>query len=301
MTSPGEQPPPISPEAEARVRELQGLITDFQRRADKAEDEDIREALNLQVSKLGLIISRIRQGLPEALPSESEPAEDENFEPLPQPTPQQQEEADKLVQRAMLEKRRGNNQAANDLLRQASETAPGSATVLEALGDDYLERKNYGKAHETYRLARRADPKNASIEKKYAELSMHVRGNMSMDEHLMMALADSTFINPEEAMASPKIATLLSVFIPGAGQFALGYTKKAFVFLGIFLASAIMFVAVTHFLKEPRGLHPLAYLPLAVGIATWLGSVMDCTSTGKKIDRGNRPNRPPPPVNLPFE
>src|ERR1041384_2077635 len=102
MSTPSEQPNTIPPETEARIRELQALITDSQRRADKAKDEDIREALNLQVSKLGLKVARIRRGQPEELPSEVEKAIEEEFEPLPEPTPEELHEADMLIQRAML-------------------------------------------------------------------------------------------------------------------------------------------------------------------------------------------------------
>src|SRR5689334_5449811 len=129
MSTPGE-PTPITAEAQARIRELQALITDSQRRADKSEDEDIREALNLQAAALGLKIVRLRRGLPEEAPAEA-PKEEEPIERPPEPTPEQMHEADLLIQRAMLEKRRGNRQAAGDLLKKAAEIAPGGATVLE--------------------------------------------------------------------------------------------------------------------------------------------------------------------------
>src|SRR3954467_5865807 len=104
MSTPEEQPNTLSPEVEARIRELQALITESQRKADKAKDDDIREALHLQASKLGLKVARLRRGQPEELPVEVEKEPEEDLEPLPPSTPEQLLEADRLVQRAMLEK-----------------------------------------------------------------------------------------------------------------------------------------------------------------------------------------------------
>src|ERR1043165_500212 len=106
MSMPGDMPEPIaiSPEAEARIKELQALITDSQRKAAKSKDEDIVEAHNLQMAALGLKISRLRRGLSEDAPPESPKENEEDLEPLPVPTHVQLQAADMLVQRAMLEK-----------------------------------------------------------------------------------------------------------------------------------------------------------------------------------------------------
>src|SRR5690242_15078637 len=113
MSTP-EDPNALSPEVEGRIRELQAFITEHQRKADKTDDEDIREAHNLQISKLGLKVARLRRGQSEELPSEVESAIEEEFEPLPQPTPEQIDAAEQLIRRAVLERRRGNGPAASD-------------------------------------------------------------------------------------------------------------------------------------------------------------------------------------------
>ncbi|MFI5386157.1 MAG: hypothetical protein ACHQ50_08560 [Fimbriimonadales bacterium] len=292
----------IPAETEARIRELQALITDSQRRADKAEDEDIREALNLQVSKLGLKVARLKRGQPEGLPSEVVAAVEEEEEPLPKPTPQQLEDADKLLQRARLEKSRGNSQAASDLLKQAADAAPGAAPVVEAVGDDLVERKHYAAAREAYKAAHRADPKNPSIERKLAQLSMTGLADMSIEDQLRMGSLDSPFIQQGEALANPKMAVVLSVIIPGLGQFVMGQTKKgALLFFGC-LVSSILFALLATLLHTgtEKSLPTIAYFPLAIAIACWIGGVADASSTAKSAEK-RTVSKPPPPVNLPFE
>ncbi|HVT11507.1 MAG TPA: hypothetical protein VHE55_04510 [Fimbriimonadaceae bacterium] len=308
MSTPSEQPNPIPPETKARIQELQALITEHQRKADKAEDEDIREAHNLQVSKLGLKVARLRHGQPEELPSEVEKAIEEEFEPLPKPTPAQLEEADQLIRRSALERRRGNNSMAGDLLKKALEVAPGSAMALEALGDDLMERKQFGAAQEAYRTAHRADPENPNIERKLAQLSMKGFANLSIEDQLRMGSFDSPLIQQSDAVASPKVAVILSVFFPGSGQLVLGYSKKGIAILLIWLVSTVLFVVLATKLRTGHhSLPTIAYFPLGLSIATWLVGVADVSMVAKGPQNlggtggASKPSKPVPPVNLPFE
>ncbi len=306
MSSPAEQPEPIPPEVEARIRELQALITESHRKASKAKDEDIVEAHNLQISKLGLKIARLRRGQSEDLPSEVEQAIEDESEPLPKPTPAQLEAADKLIQRAHIEKRRGNKQGAGDLLREATEAAPGAAPVLEALGDDLAERRQYGAAREAYKAAHRADRSNPSIERKLAYLSMSGLAGLSIEEQLARGALDSPFIQQNEALANPTWAVVLSVLFPGLGQIASGQTKKGLVILVVCVSASILFALCATKLQPSgvKGLPTIAYFPLVIAIAAWFGGVADASSAMKSQSRvgpREKPNRPAPPVNLPFE
>jgi tetratricopeptide (TPR) repeat protein len=303
MSTPEEQPESISPEAEARIRELQALITESQRRADKSRDEDVREALNMQASALGLRVVRLKRGLPEEGLPEEEAEQEEELEPLPVPTPDQLREADLLVQRAMLESRRGNKQAASDLLKKAVEAAPGASSVLEALGDDYLERKQYLGAVKSYRDAVRADPNNASAERKFAKVSAMGAAHMSIEDQLRMGLSDSTMFNPDDALANPKWAPTLSFFIPGSGQMALGLWKKGIVMFVVFVVSMTLFIVLNKTLNVSHGRLPtIAYVPMGIGIIAWFASVADALSLSKgNVEKRPPPSKPQPPVNLPFE
>jgi tetratricopeptide (TPR) repeat protein len=302
MSTPEEQSNPISPEAESRIRELQALITESQRKADKSKDEDVREALNMQASALGLRVVRLKKGLPEEGPSIEEAERDEELEPLPVPTADQLREADLLVQRAMLESRRGNRQAAGDLLKKAVEAAPGASSVLEALGDDYVEKKQYLGAVKAYRDACRADPKNTSAERKFAQISSMGTQNLSIEDQLRMGLSDSTLLRPEDSIASPKIAMFLSIFIPGSGQLVLGFAKKGIMLFLIWLAGIALFFILVKISNAAHGTLPtIAYVPAGIGIVAWFVSVADAASMSKGNEKRPPPSKPQPPVNLPFE
>jgi tetratricopeptide (TPR) repeat protein len=303
MSTSGEQPDPITPMAAARIRELQSLITESQRKADKTDDEDLREAWHLEASKLGLMVARLKRGQPEVLPVAVEKPAEEELEPLPKPTPEQEHEADMLIQRAMLENRRGNKQAASDLFKKAAEVAPGAASVLEILGDDFMERRQYVAAQEAYQAAHRADPTRPGIERKLGELAMKGLANMSVEDQLRMGSFDSPFIQQGESLANPKAAAILSAFFPGLGQLVMGQTKKGLTILSIVVLASIIFALLATKLHSTgeKSLPAIAYFPLLVAIATWLVGVADASMQSKSSGPRTPPSKPAPPVNLPFE
>lgn len=302
MSTP-EETVTISPEAAARIVELQRIITESQRKADKSEDEDVKEALNLQISALGLKVSRLRQGKPEEAPVREKEVPEEDLEPIPETTEAQLQEADMLIQRAMLEKRRGNKQAASDLLKKAAEVAPNASVVIEALGDDYMERRQYAAAQETYKKAKRADPKNASAERKLAELARQGLAGLSVEDQLRMGSSDSVFIQQGESMANPKFAVVLSGFIPGVGQLVLGFVKKGLTYLSVFLGSLVIVGVISIVTRETKHWPAFGYIPIGIAVLTWIASVADASSYVKKEGPRLPPSasKPVPPVNLPFE
>ncbi len=298
----GEEPIQLDAATLDRIKFLQSKISDLQWKADRADDPDIKEGFALEIYKLGMKVAQLQKGLSEELKSEAAPSavDDDELEPLPVPTSVQLMEADSLIQRARLEKVRGNLQGSTDLLKKAATIAPGAAPVLEALGDDYADRKMYQAAHEAYGKARRADPTSASIERKYAALAMYGKGGLSLDEQIAMNLTDSNLLMPGEAYASPKIAMILSYFVPGLGEFVLGYPKKGAAIFIITLCSITLFVLLKHFLN-PKGSPPaIAYFFLIVGILTYVAGIIDTQSIAKPIGR-KEIDRPVPPVNKPFE
>jgi tetratricopeptide (TPR) repeat protein len=203
-----------------------------------------------------------------------------------------------LVQRAMLEKRRGNKQAALDLLKKASGTAPGSATVLEALADDLMENRRWGEAEKVYRDARRQDPTNASIERKLAELSVHSMAHLSIEDRLRMG--DSP-IGANQSMANPKMAVALSCMVPGLGQIVMGYPKKGWTLLIVFFLCVIIAVALARLFPAPKGQVPIAATFFgAMAFICYITGIFDAQSSAKSTER-HKSNKPPPPFNLPFE
>jgi hypothetical protein len=205
-----------------------------------------------------------------------------------------------LVQRAMLEKRRGNKQAALDLLKQAVDKAPGSATVLEALGDDLADNRRWGEAEKAYRDARRQDPANASIERKLAQISVSSMSHLSFEDQLRMG-NDPVAARNAQTMANPKAAVILSCMLPGLGQMVMGYTKKGVTILVIFFNCVVAAVVLAKAFPAPKGQLPmLAVFCIVAAIVTYFVGIFDASSAAKTTER-HKTNRPVPPANLPFE
>ncbi|MBX3111742.1 MAG: hypothetical protein KF857_07005 [Fimbriimonadaceae bacterium] len=215
-------------------------------------------------------------------------------------SPQATEEAERLLRQANLARLRGDNPTADKLLQEAMTVAPGSAVVLEAVGDDYVHRKQWRKAYEAFEAAHRADPTSVSAERKFGEMVLKVK--LAVDPFA----ASPTDVG---TMASGKAAMLLSVFLPGVGQMVLGKYTKGGVMLGGwvlgwlgFLADPSGFKGLMTLLGMAKGTTPgplaLPALALAAGFHLW--SMFDAVATSKGLTPREKIEHPTPPVDKPF-
>jgi tetratricopeptide (TPR) repeat protein len=302
--------PEVRAQLQARVKELQELLgIDVQKlaggemaqnavpevqpaKAKKTKESttpkvDLAELQAILAEKSALIRKEERQAELN-LPDQIEP-----------PTPEQQETADRLIQQARVEKIRGNKAEVQRLLEQAASTAPGSAIVLEMVGDDYAERKQLAKAAAYYRRAAKIDPKNVNIERKLALAALGVSDGTGQ---LSPGLDDSAI-----PMASRNAAIWLSLFLPGLGHLVLGQKSKGILILAVWcvcLAWVILMggdvAKVGSALVGGRSqANWIVIVPLLVMILTFVGALMDLR--GPKETVRQPVARPRPPVDLPFE
>ena len=227
----------------------------------------------------------------------------------PRPTPSQLAEADNLIKRSMLEKRRGNTRVAGDLLRQAADVAPGSPSVLEALGDDILERGQAKPAAEIYAKALRLQPNNPNIERKYAIAVGKAQGAITVEEALQLSLG-KTESGAEAATANA--AAIFSFFVPGVGQAVLGDYVMAGVFLGSWLLMILWLYLMPQQLQNAllsivfarhNSYNPVVFVPLVLMLAIQITAAFTCKKSGANAGtlRKAKGSRPAPPVDLPFE
>ena len=302
--------PEVRAQLQARVKELQELLgIDVQKlaggemaqnavpevqpaKAKKTKESttpkvDLAELQAILAEKSALIRKEERQAELN-LPDQIEP-----------PTPEQQETADRLIQQARVEKIRGNKAEVQRLLEQAASTAPGSAIVLEMVGDDYAERKQLAKAAAYYRRAAKIDPKNVNIERKLALAALGVSDGTGQ---LSPGLDDSAI-----PMASRNAAIWLSLFLPGLGHLVLGQKSKGILILAVWcvcLAWVILMggdvAKVGSALVGGRSqANWIVVVPLLVMMLTFVGAMMDLR--GPKETVRQPVARPRPPVDLPFE
>ncbi len=263
----------------------------------ETKDKDIRAALEVRIQQLE---EQIR-------PAEKAAAEEEIEIPVEPPTPVQLAEAEKLVREARVEKMRGNTRGAGDLLKKASEVAPGAPAVLEVLADDLVERKQYEQAKKVYKQAWKLDPKNVGMERKFAMIVAQMDSMGSLEDQLRMNLSDSPF-SESAARASLGAATMYSVLLPGLGHLVLG-RKVGFAILGawvicgiwVFLMYKDLAQLMTMATGGGRGTpNVVVMLPVMIMAGIYLGTLASLKSATKKVVRKNV-ERPKPPVDLPFE
>jgi len=197
--------------------------------------------------------------------------------PVPTPaTPDQLRKADNLIRESRVEKMRGNKAKALSLLQEAAAAAPSSPTVLEALGDDLNERKQYKSALEVYQNALTLAKGNIGIEK-----------------------------------ASLGVARVLTAVMPGAGHILLRRTTQGILVLVLWLACVGSIVVMKQDFSElfqmmfGKHVHPnlVVLAPMFGAIVIYLGALASLGGGGKGAGGPKPPpiDRPTPPVNLPFE
>lgn len=220
-------------------------------------------------------------------------------EPLPEPPTQEQiDKAERLIREAMVARRRGDKLQASKLLDQAVEVAPGSATVLEAVGDDLRERRQTRAARDMYARALRVDPKNIVIERKFAECVLTTE-QMSFEYVAAREEIDA---------ASGKVALILSILIPGLGQIVTGHRNRGIAMLVGWLIGWTVALLIPNGVKGILKLfggaggdfNGVVLLPLAVAAFCHLWAIYDAAARAQGATR-QKVERPRPPVDKDFE
>ncbi len=216
--------------------------------------------------------------------SEPEPTvEPESFEPDP---PEKVEQAERILREANLARVRGNTTVADRLLKEAQETAPNSAVVLEAIGDDLVKNGQFRKAKETYQHAMKLDPASKSIETKYGEMVLKV--DLFIDPFTMQ--------DQFSGYASPKIAIGLTIIWPGLGQMAVERYVKGGIMMALYIGSLVGVSFVRGgfgFLTGKAPFEPIAGVLLIVAAATFLWALVDLGSIKNKAPKRIDPPAPP--------
>jgi TM2 domain-containing membrane protein YozV len=280
-----------------------------QKRAETT-DPDIAAALDMRIAQIDAEVPDLPVAPADSAPTpmaEPAPEADADAPPAP-PTPEQAERAEQLVRQARVEKMRNNRQAATDFLRQAAEVAPGSATVLEALGDDLAERRKMLEARDIYRKAVALAPKNVGLERKYGSAVLAVEMEGSLDDQMRRNLSDAPLLTSEDKIASLPVAIMLSAVIPGSGHLVLGQTGRgarilaAWFLFGIWLLSMFGDLARLFAFAGGAPEHPnlMVLVPLLAMSIIYVATLASLKSIAQNATR-KPPERPKPPVDLPFE
>jgi len=274
--------PEISPEGTGN--ELQERLAKLEREAQQLRDQ---------------LTAKGPEATSPAATSAPAPAAPEQKPTQAPPTREQLDKAEKLIQQARLAKTRGQSGQAATYLKQAEEAAPNAPSVLEFIGDQFLEQKRISDARAAYKKAFDLDPKNIGLERKWAET---IAATAPAGEAIMMS--------EYESMASAKIAAVLSAIIPGLGQVVLGeFVKGIFIFvawagmiLWLYLIPSGLKGIVAIFSQkasQQEPFHPVVLIPVFIMFVLWVSAMFDAKMT---TGLGRKPiDRPIPPDSRPFE
>lgn len=132
---------------------------------------------------------------------------------------QEVQQAEPLLRDASMLRRREKYRDAEVKAREALQLVPKDAAALELLGDILQGVARVDEAMAVYKRALEADPKRASAERKYGELLVLQQNWDAAD--------------PEAMKGSSKLAVMLSLLLPGLGQFHNGEIGKGVFFLAL--------------------------------------------------------------------
>jgi hypothetical protein len=180
---------------------------------------------------------------------------------------------------------------------------------MEALGDNFMERKQVKAAIEAYKKAFKLAPKNVAVEEKLASAALSGAMFGSVEEQLRMGLKDSPFLTGQDIVARRPYAILLTAIFPGAGHVALGRTTAGIAIMATWMLSGIwlliMHKDVERLVKMTKiqGEHPnmVVVIPLGIMALLFSGSLLSLKSNGPPTARKGAVARPRPPVDLPFD
>ena len=297
------------PEESEETKKLRMELARLKEKRANTKDHHVIAVLDMRIGQIEPYLPAPARPKP-LIKKEDVADQEEAFAKIPLPTAAESEQAEKLIRQSMLEKRRGNVVGATDLLKKAAEAAPGSPVVLEALGDDLLERKLTKQARETFKRALQLDPKNVGVERKYAQTVLQSTMTMSVEDQLRSGLSDSMFITGSDNVAGLTAAKFLSAFLPGLGQMVIGRTTKGAVLLVIwFLFIGLLALWNKDFemlAKYARGAGAApnwrVLFPIIGMVVVWITAMGDLASRqSKTVARNSKKDRPKPPVDLPFD
>lgn len=182
----------------------------------------------------------------------------------------QKAQADRLLVQANIARRRGQYKEAERLCREAIEQTPADAAALELYGDILQSIGRVDDALYSYDRARTADPKRASAERKYAELTL------AQETDLFMAATDA-------GPRNPFLAVFLSATLPGAGQVYNGESRKG---LAIALAQLLsIYLLLWTPLRQPNAPPYLTAFVIAVAATVYIYAVADAKAGAKRAGK----------------
>lgn len=308
------------PAPELDAKKLREELGRLKLKLENSSDKDIRSVLKMRISQIeeqlgprASVEVPVSESAREVTKEEVLPEIPSDEKELEPPTPEQLQIADRLIAQSRVEKMRGNAAKATDLIKEAATSAPNSAVVMEALGDNLMERKQIKPAVEAYKKAFKLAPKNVAVEEKLATAALRLSSVGSIEDQLRSGSFDSPFLAEGDIIAKRPYAIFLSALFPGTGHLAIGKTTAGLALMAVWSACIIWlliekkdFAGVFQLVSSvaSHGAAPKVsgsiFIPLFVMAIEYFGCLAAFKAAGS-VGANKRHDRPKPPVDLPFD
>ncbi len=206
------------------------------------------------------------------------------------------DEVEKILTQANVERSRGNFLASRRLLEQALQKAPERADIHELLGDVYKSVGDLQLALECYKRARELDSNRRSAEEKFAATLLEIN---------QPSLPEEVPFLPK----NPNYAVIFSALLPGAGQIyneqwlkGIGMLVVTLISLGYFLqfyqqmraTTVPTFWQVQHQLERASvGEILLLLFSGLLAFCIWTWSILDAYKTARKFQQLQQKQKSP--------
>ncbi len=212
------------------------------------------------------------------------------------------EEVERLLTQANIERARGNFLTARRLLEQALQKAPERADIHELLGDVYKAVGDLSTALECYKKARELDPSRRSAEEKFASTLLEINPPTISEEVPFLP-------------KNPNIAVILSAVLPGAGQVYNEQWLKGIAMCVVALLSLGYFLQFYHQIRsttimptlsqvqqqlEQASVGEILLLLLSglLAFCMWTWSILDAYNTARKFQQQQQQKQRPSSTSL---
>jgi tetratricopeptide (TPR) repeat protein len=204
-----------------------------------------------------------------------------------------QEQVERLLREANVLRMRRQLDEAEAKCREALSLSPEDAGVLEMLGDLLRERDQLPEAAVHYRQALERAPARATVEKKYAEVTLELGERQHLRELAQRALDHPELFREPRKKRSVMTALLASLAWPGLGQFynAGGLDLKGLILAGGALLCSPGLMALTQMALAAMGVSRVAISGSAA--LGFLFLILWAYSIGDAVSQAARSGRPP--------
>lgn len=199
--------------------------------------------------------------------------------PFRESSQQEVRQAEPILRDAAMLRRKEKFREAEIKVREALQFVPKDAAALELLGDILQGVARTDEALAVYKRALDSDPKRSSAERKYGELLV------------LQQKWDMT--DPEAMRGSSKLAMMLSLLLPGLGQFHNGEIGKGVFFLALDALCVYLLAYSPWGFGGAQGRHGLSIsliICITITVVVYVYALIDTnaskTGDGKKGGRG---------------